>query len=200
MTDQTVEWAKELQSIAQAGLFYGKDDFDRERYRRIRQIAAEMMAVRTDLPLETLTELFCSDTGYQTPKIDTRAVIIRQNQILLVRERTGTWSIPGGWCEYNLSPAANAVKEAGADVTVKKLIAVHDRDKHNPHPYPFGVVKLFFLCEMTGGQFAANIETSESGWFAFEELPPLSEEKSSREQIKLCFDAYQAEHWVVPFD
>lgn len=204
MADKIVEWAKELQNIAQAGLFYDKDDFDRERYQRIREIAAEMMAEKTALSVETVTELFCSDSGYQTPKVDTRAAIFRDGRILLVRERNGLWALPGGWCEYNMSPAANAVKEAkeeaGLDVIVKKLIAVHDRDKHNPKPYPFGVVKHFFLCEATGGHFVPNIETLESDWFALDALPPLAEEKNNRGQIQMCFDAYADEHWVVPFD
>lgn len=123
MKDQIVAWAKELQSLAQAGLFYGKDVFDKERYQRIREIAAEMMAARTELPLEKVTGLFCGDMGYQTPKIDTRAAIFREGRILLVCENDGRWSMPGGWCEYDMSPAENTVKEAkeeaGLDVVVE---------------------------------------------------------------------------------
>ena len=76
-SDQIVEWAKELQSLAQAGLFYGRDVFDRERYQRIRDISGEMMAARTGIPAEKIADLFCGDVGYQTPKIDTRAAIFR---------------------------------------------------------------------------------------------------------------------------
>lgn len=204
MKDQILEWAKELQSIAQAGLYYGKDVFDRERYQRVRDIAAQMLAMRTDLPLDQVVEFFCPETGYQTPKVDSRAAVFQDGKILLVRENDGRWSIPGGWCEYNLAPADNAVKEAkeeaGVDVTVKKLIAVHDKDKHNPKPYPFGIIKIFYLCELTGGSFVPNIETSESGFFDREELPPLAEEKCSSEQVSMCFAAAAAENWVVPFD
>ena len=120
--DQIVEWAKELQSLAQAGLFYGHDVYDKERYQRIREIAAEMMLMRADVPAEKITGLFCGDEGYQTPKVDTRAAIFRDGKILLVCEK-GSWSMPGGWCEYNLSPAENVIKEtkeeAGLDVSVK---------------------------------------------------------------------------------
>ena len=138
MKDQIVEWAKELQSLAQAGLFYGHDVYDRERYQRIRDIAAQMMALRTDIPVEKIQDLFCGEVGYQTPKVDTRAVLFKDHKILLVRENDGRWSIPGGWCEFNMSPADNAVKEmkeeAGLDVTIKSVISVQDRDKHNPPP------------------------------------------------------------------
>lgn len=204
MEDRILEWAKELQSIAQAGLFYGKDVFDRERYQRIREIAAQMLAMRADLSMDRVIEVFCSDTGYQTPKVDSRAAVVRDGRILLVRENDGRWSLPGGWCEYNLAPADNAVKEAkeeaGVDVTVKKLIALHDKNKHNPQPYLFGVIKIFYLCELNGGEFVPNIETSASGFFGPDELPPLAEEKCSEEQVRMCFAAAAAENWVVPFD
>jgi ADP-ribose pyrophosphatase YjhB (NUDIX family) len=204
MEDQILEWAKELQSIAQAGLFYGRDVFDRERYQRIREIAARMLSMRADLPMDKVVEVFCSDTGYQTPKVDSRAAVFRDGRILLVRENDGRWSLPGGWCEYNLAPADNAVKEAkeeaGVDVTVKKLIAVHDKNKHNPKPYLFSVIKIFYLCELTGGEFVPNIETSASGFFSLEELPEMAEEKCSAEQVRMCFAAAASEHWTVQFD
>lgn len=145
--DRIVEWAKELQSLAQAGLFYGHDEFDKERYQRIRDISAEMMAERTGLPLKKIKDLFCNEIGYQTPKVDTRAAIFDHDKILLVRERSGRWSMPGGWCDYNLSPAESTVKEAreeaGLEIVIDRLIAVQDREKHNKPPYAYKVVKVF---------------------------------------------------------
>lgn len=204
MEDRIVQWAAELQSLAQAGLYYGKDAFDRERYQRIREISAEMMAERTCIPVEKITGLFCMDAGYQTPKVDTRAAIFQDGKILLVHEKDGAWSMPGGWCDYNLSPAENVVKEvkeeAGLDAAVTMLISVQDRNKHNAPPYAYGVVKIFYLCEITGGSFAQNLETTESGYFAEEELPLLAAEKCTEEQVKICFQAFRAKFWPVPFD
>lgn len=204
MSDKIVEWAKELQGLAQAGLFYGKDAFDRERYQRIREIAAEMVAMRTEIPVEKVTGLFCGDTGYQTPKVDTRAVIIQDGKILLVCEKDGKWSMPGGWCEYNLSPADNTVKEvkeeAGLDVVIQKVISVQDRDKHNRPSYAYGVVKIFYQCKVTGGTFSQNLETSASQYFPLDELPPLAEEKCSEGQVRMCFEACGDENWKVQFD
>lgn len=201
--DQIVEWAKELQSLAQAGLYYGHDVYDKERYQRIREIAAEMMLARTDVPSEKIMGLFCGDEGYQTPKVDTRAAIFRDGKILLVRERD-RWSMPGGWCEFNLSPAENTVKEAkeeaGLDVAVRRVIAVQDREKHNKPPYVFGVVKIFYLCEVLGGSFKENIETAESRYFSPDELPPLAEEKCNEEQVRMCFAANEDRDWRVAFD
>ncbi len=204
MTDDVARWAAELQSLAQAGLFYGHDDFDKERYQRIREISVEMLATRTDLPAERLTDLFCGDVGYQTPKVDTRAAIFDDGRILLVRERDGRWSLPGGWCDYNLSPAANVVKEvreeAGLDATVRSLIAVHDRDLHNAPPYIYHVVKIFYLCEAAGGHFEQNIETTASGFFAQDNLPELAVAKCSLDQVQMCFSAHDDPHWVARFD
>lgn len=83
-------WTKDLQSIAQTGLYYGKDVFDRERYEKIREISAQMMSEISDLKVEKVKELFCNEIGYQTPKIDTRAAIFKDDKILLVHEKNGT--------------------------------------------------------------------------------------------------------------
>lgn len=206
MDDKIIQWAAELQSLAQAGLYYCHDDFDRERYTRIREISAEMVSARSDIPVGKVRELFCGEVGYQTPKVDTRAAIFRDGKILLVRERTGRWTIPGGWCEYNMSPADSTVKEAkeeaGLNVSVKRLIAVQDRIKHNTPEYIYGVVKIFYLCEAEGGEFSRNIETTESGYFAEDEIPGnLAVEKCNREQIVMCFEALRAgDEWVARFD
>lgn len=203
MSDPVAQWAMELQSLAQAGLYYGKDVFDRERYQRIREISAEMMAFRTGLSEDRINDLFCSDSGYQTPKVETRASIIRDGKILLVCEK-GKWALPGGWCEFNLSPAENTVKEvkeeAGLDVKVSKLVAVLDRDKHHTRAYAFGIVKFFFQCEILGGEFVPNSETTDSGFFAPDSLPVLALGKSTPEQIAMCFDAYNDSSWSVRFD
>ncbi|MBR1711718.1 MAG: NUDIX hydrolase [Clostridia bacterium] len=201
--DRIVKWAAELQSLAQAGLYYGHDVFDRERYQRIREIAAEMMLTRADIPAEKIKDLFCGDVGYQTPKIDTRAAIFKGDQILLVRERE-RWSIPGGWCEYDLSPAENVIKEAkeeaGLDVRIQKVIAVQDREKHNQPRYIYKIVRIFYLCEAIGGEFMPNHETSESRYFSLSNLPVLAEEKCTEEQIRMCFDAYYDRNRAVFFD
>ena len=199
-----LEWAIELQSLAQAGLYYGKDPFDRERYQRIREIAAEMAAEKTELSPEEVRELFCCETGYQTPKLDTRAAIFQGDSILLVRERDGRWSLPGGWVEVTLSVKENTIKEvkeeAGLDVSADRIIAVQDREKHNKPVYAWRVCKIFVLCTLLGGAFVPNTETIESGWFPLDSLPPLAEEKNNREQIALCFEAHRAENWETRFD
>ena len=195
----------ELQSLAQAGLTYGKDVYDQERYRRIREISAEMLSAITELPTEQIKGLFCNEIGYQTPKIDTRAAIFKDNKVLLVQENNGTWALPGGWCDVNVSVAENVIKEvkeeAGLDVIVEKIIAVQDRAKHNLPLYAYGVCKVFMLCDVVGGKFEPNIETVGFDYFAEDNLPNLANEKNNIEQIKMCFEAYRTkDKWETIFD
>lgn len=197
-------WAVELQSLAQAGLTYGNDSYDLERYERIREIAAEMIAYKTEIPLGKVKDLFCNEKGYQTPKLDTRAAIFQDDKILLVKENNGLWSLPGGWVDVNISVKENTIKEvweeAGLRVTADRIIAVQDRAKHNLPAYAYGVCKVFVLCTVTGGSFAPNIETTESRYFGEDELPALAEEKNNEEQIKMCFEACRSKNWVTVFD
>ena len=199
-----LKWAVELQAIAQAGLFYGKDCFDKERYERIREISAEMLSCKTGFSIEKVKDLFCSETGYQTPKIDTRAAIFQNGKILLVHESNGTWALPGGWCDVDLSVAENTVKEvkeeAGLDVMVKRIIAVQDREKHNLPIYAYKICKIFLHCEAIGGEFIPNTETTGFSYFGLDELPKLAAEKNTREQIEMCFHAMQVETWQALFD
>lgn len=202
--EQWLQWAMELQALAQAGLTYSRDVYDLERFERIRQIAAEIMAAKSDIPLDTVRELFLNEKGYQTPKIDTRAAIFEDGKILLVQEKDGRWTLPGGWCDVDISVGSNTVKEvreeAGLDVRTERIIAVQDRAMHNHPPSAYGICKIFVLCRLIGGQFETNSETIASGYFGLDELPFLSADKTSYEQIKMCFDAAADKNWQPPLD
>jgi len=201
---QWLEWAKELQFLAQTGLTYSKDVFDIERFERIREISAEIISAQSELSLEKVKDLFCNETGFQTPKLDTRAAIFKEDKILLVKERNGTWSLPGGWVDVNQTVKSNTEKEveeeAGLKVEATRIIAVQDRNMHNVPPYAYNVCKIFVLCEILSGYFQPNIETTESDYFRLEELPLLAEEKNNEEQIKMCFTAYHDKNWQVLFE
>ena len=185
--EKWLTWAVELQSLAQAGLFYTKDPFDKERYARIREITAEMLSAKTGVSVEKVKDIFCTDTGYQTPKLDTRSAIFNdRGQILLVQENDGRWSLPGGW--------------VGLQVKVDRVIAIQDREKHNKPIYAYKVCKIFLHCTVLSGAFQENIETVGSAYFDRTALPPLAEEKNNWEQVEMCFDAHAARHWETPVD
>ena len=162
------------------------------------------MSERTDMPLEKVKVIFCCETGYQTPKIDTRAAVFKDGKILLVHEKNGTWSLPGGWCDVLESVRSNTEKEvreeAGLDVRARRIIAAQDRNRHNRPRYAYGIIKFFVECELLGGEFRANSETLASGYFGLNDLPPLSEDKTTAEQIELCFAAHASATWEPAFD
>lgn len=204
LNEPWLKWAIEIQSIAQNGLTYCKDIFDKERYERLREISAEMISTKTAIPKEKVKVLFCNEKGYQTPKIDTRAVIFKDDKILLVRENNGKWSLPGGWCDVLESIGSNTVKEvreeAGIDAEPVSIIAVQDRNKHNTPPYAYGVCKIFVLCNAVGGAFKQNSETTEARYFTIENIPELAQEKCNIEQIQMCFEAIKSDNWKTMFD
>ena len=203
--EKWLKWAIEIQSLSQIGLAYTKDVYDRERYERLREISAGMLAKKTEVSIEKVKDLFCHETGYQTPKLDTRAAIFRNNKILLVHENNGTWSLPGGWCDVLESVKSNTEKEVreetGLNVKAVKIISIQDRNKHNKPVYAYGVCKIFVLCEVINGNFVENIETTEIRYFSLQDLPHnLAEEKTNKEQIEMCFKAYLNENWQTQFD
>lgn len=203
--EKWLELAMEIQSLAQSGLAYTNNAYDIERYERLRDISVEMIRIKTDLEFNKIKNLFCNETGYQTPKIDTRAVIFKDDRILLTHENNGNWSLPGGWCDVLESIRSNTIKEVkeetGLDVETIKIIAVQDRNKHNKPIYAYGICKIFVLCNVIGGEFIENIETTEIKYFALDEIPnDLAEEKTNREQIEMCFEAYKNENWQTQFD
>jgi len=205
MEPKWLSWAKQLQSIAQAGLTYSKDKYDIERFQQIRNISVEILNEYTGISNEKIKDLFCNETGYQTPKVDIRGAVFKDDKILLVKESIdGRWSLPGGWAEVNLSIKENVIKElqeeAGLNVTPKRLIAVLDRNKHNHPITPYGIYKVFVLCDLIDGEFEKNIETVESGFFSLDDLPPLSLGRITREQIAMCFEAKVNNSFVTIFD
>jgi len=197
MDNRGIEWAKKIQAIAQAGLTYSKDSYDLERFKELRELSVEMMSAYSGLDIEQVAGLFANETGYCTPKVDVRAVVFQEDRLLLVKEiQDGGWSLPGGWADVGYSPKEVAVKEvkeeSGYDVRPIRLLAVLDRSKHPHPPLAYHVYKLFILCELTGGTATTSIETSGIGFFAREELPPLSTDRITQSQLDMIFkEAFQ---------
>lgn len=202
--EKWLELVTEIQSIAQAGLEYTDGIYDRERYQRLREISAEMISLKSEIPVDKIKKIFCNEEGYQTPKLDTRAAIFKEDKILLVHENNGTWALPGGWCDVLQSIKSNTIKEikeeAGLDAIPKKLIAMVDKKKHNKRIDPYSITTAFVLCEAIGGSFKENSETTETKYFSLDELPILAEEKNTKEQIVMCFEAAKNENWETLFD
>jgi ADP-ribose pyrophosphatase YjhB (NUDIX family) len=206
MPARWLELARRFQALAQSGLAYCKDPYDQERYEEIRRLAAEMLATGSG-PTDTapILNLLTGEIGYATPKIDVRAAVFDQARILLVRERTdGLWTLPGGWADVGDAPSVAVIREvkeeSGYDVVVKKLAALYDRDKHGHPPIPFHVYKLFFVCELCGGEPVETLETDGVGFFDEDGLPPLSLPRVTPVQVRRMFDHYRNPEWPTSFD
>jgi ADP-ribose pyrophosphatase YjhB (NUDIX family) len=183
---------RELKAIAQIGLTFNHDPYDRERYERIRELAAGVIAAGAGHDGHALLEAFRAETGYATPKVDVRAAAFDAGRILLVREVSdGAWTLPGGWADVNESPSMSAVREvleeSGFAARAVKLAAVYDYRKRNRPHHLDSIYKLFFICELTGGSARPSIETSEVAFFARHELPTLSVGRTTAAQIERMF-------------
>lgn len=188
-------WTRELQAIAQTGLAFDPNPYDRERYETLRALASRIMAAHTSSSADRIATLFAAERGYATPKVDVRgAVFDVQGRVLMVREVAdhGRWTLPGGWADVNLTPAENAVKEvreeSGFEVEVVKLAAAWDRTRQGHAAGVFSCCKFFFICALVGGAATVGPETSEVGWFARDEVPEdLSLERVLPSQIQRMF-------------
>lgn len=192
MSEKWLEWAKELQAMAQAGLTYANNVYDLERYQELRKISLEIMAKYTETNMNVIKDLFANETGYPTPKVDIRAVILQDDNILLVREKMdGKWALPGGWADIGYTPKEIAVKEvkeeSGLDVKPIRLLMVHDKKCHPHPPSPYHVYKMFILCEIDGGAAKGGTETSAVEFFPINDLPPLSIERNTESQIQTAY-------------
>jgi ADP-ribose pyrophosphatase YjhB (NUDIX family) len=196
--------AREMRAIAQTGLAFTADRFDRQRYERLRELAASMLAQGSGEHFEVIIEILKEGWGYNTPKVDVRGAAFVDGQVLLVREISdGNWTLPGGWADVNQSAAECVVREiaeeSGFIAKARKLAAVRDyqRSGHPPRNVD-SIYKMFFICEITGGAARASDETSEAAFFARDALPPLSLGRTTAAQIDRMF--HHSLHPDLPTD
>src|SRR4029453_6687487 len=191
MSSIWVSWVRRLQSIAQNGRNYSKNEFDLQRYQQVEDVAAEIAAKYSDGELETIKGMFRGESGPATPKIDVRAAVISENKILLVKERGDGWTLPGGWVDPAESPSEAAGREkreeSGYDVSAVKLMAIYDRDRQGHPPCPFHVYKVIFLCTLVGGSAKTSLETEAVSFFGEDELPALLESRVLSRPVKRAF-------------
>jgi ADP-ribose pyrophosphatase YjhB (NUDIX family) len=200
-----LQWAREIQAIAQTGETYALNSWQSQRYHRLMEIAAEIINEHTDHPIEMIVEGFEAQLGYATPKVDVRGAAFRDGRLLLVREKMdGGWTMPGGWADVDDAPAYGAEREvweeSGFRVKATKLIGVYDANRMPP-PELYHAIKLLFLCEITGGEAQTSNETTEVAFFAEDEIPALlSSERTRPRHIEHAFAALHNPDWVTYFD
>lgn len=192
MENKWLEWARKMQTIAQAGLTYSDNIYDVDRYNSLKDLCYEIMSEYTKIDKQKITDLLIEE-GYPTPKVDIRAVIFKEGKILLVQEKSDKcWSLPGGWADIGLSPSEVATKEvreeAGFEIKPVKLLGVFDRKCHPHPPSLFYAYKIILLCEIVGGEAKLGVETCGVDFFSINNLPPLSKTRNTKSQIEIIFE------------
>jgi ADP-ribose pyrophosphatase YjhB (NUDIX family) len=193
-----LEWARKVQAIAQTGLAFTRDPYDRERYTELAELVATLLARELEIPIGAARELWAGEHGYATPKVDVRGGLFLDERVLLVRERAdGRWTLPGGWVDVNDAPSAavarEILEESGYRARALKLAALLDKNRHPHPPGVHHIYKLFFVCELLGGGPAASSETDAVEFFPVHTLPPLSTGRVLASQIERLY-----QHWLDP--
>ena len=183
-----LQWAQEIQALSQTGLAFSTIPYDVERYTRLMEIAAEIVAGHSSLAREQVLEDFAAQPGYATPKVDVRGAVVREGQILLVQERVdGLWCMPGGWADVGDMPSEMVVREvreeSGFHVVARKLAGVFDANRAGRPLSLYHAYKLIFLCDIVGGEARASEETLAAGFFSFDDLPPLSSNRTNERHL-----------------
>jgi ADP-ribose pyrophosphatase YjhB (NUDIX family) len=201
----TIDLARRLLALSQTGLHFTQAEYDRERYREIADIASALLAEDSGRDARQLRQTWFVEDGYSTPKIDVRGAIFRDNRALLVRESSdGKWTLPGGWADINDTPRRAVEKEieqeSGFTARAAKLAAVYDRNAHGHPPYLFHAWKMFFICDITGGEARTSYETTAVEFFAVDALPELSTGRSTATQIRRMYEHHLHRDWATEFD
>ena len=200
-----LDWAQKIQAIAQTGLAYCEGPYDRERYQQLLPIAYEMLAAGSGTSVGVVEQAFALEKGYPTPKVDVRAAVFRDGRLLLVREKSsGKWTLPGGWADVGDTASEVAAREtreeAGFDVRPVKLLAVLDKARHAHPPSVFYTYKLFFRCELQGGEARASHETLAAEFFDRAQLPPLDTDRTTGAQVERMFAHFDRPDLPTEFD
>jgi ADP-ribose pyrophosphatase YjhB (NUDIX family) len=200
-----LDWAREIQALSQTGYHYAVNEFQRERYRRLQDIAAEIVVAHSDLEFAPIRDAFYAQIGYATPRVDVRGAVFNDGKLLLVRERMdGGWTMPGGWADVGDVPSQATEREvweeAGFHVKASSVIGVYDANRVAPMEL-FHAFKIVFLCDMIDGQARTSNETSEVGFFGLDEIPEnLSSERTKTRHIKDAFSFFHDSHQPANFD
>jgi ADP-ribose pyrophosphatase YjhB (NUDIX family) len=200
-----LDLSRRLLALSQTGLHFTIEEYDRERYREIGDIATKLLELQSGVAADAVHQAWFVEDGYATPKLDVRGAIFRDSRVLLVHERTdGKWALPGGWADVNDTPSAAILKEieqeTGFTARIAKLAAVYDRSKHNHPASLFHSWKLFFVCEITGGEARTSYETMGVEFFALDALPELSAGRSNAEQIRRMYQHHLQPNLPTEFD
>ena len=206
MKPDWLRWVQELQAIAQTGITFSQDPFEKERFEAAQRIAVEILACHTDASAERIVGLLDGQTGYATPKVGVRGAVFQGRQILLVKERVdeSRWTLPGGFIDLNESPAEAVVREvkeeSGFDTLPVRLLHLYDPQKHVHPPKLFHIYHIYLECRIMGGAPSGSLETDGVAFFPEDRLPELSVARVTASQISKLFEYHRNPDLPAAFD
>lgn len=206
MTTNLLEEIKRLKALADTGLLYATNDYDRERYGELREISFRLLEAVSGHSVEDLHQHFPLLADYPTAKVDIRGLLLSPGgKVLLVRESgDGRWSLPGGWADVGHSPKETIIKEfreeTGLEVAPKALVAVFDKRLHPHPPQAFYVYKMVFYCEALSTELARGFDVLDVQYFDIDALPPLSEDRILESQVRLVYGKVRKGAWEAEVD
>lgn len=206
MNHNLLDEVKRLKAIAETGLLYAGNEYDKERYHELHQMSLRLLGAIGDHSVETLQQHFALAKDYPTAKVDIRGLVLSPDKkILLAKESAdGRWSLPGGWADVGFTPKEIIIKEVkeetGLDVTVQRLLAVFDKRMHPHPPQPFYVYKMVFLCEAVSEEFHKGFDVLDVQYFSIDNLPELSEDRILKTQVEMLYQKASAGDLTTTFD
>lgn len=201
--DEVYLIADELRSIANAGVFYAGNEYDRERYERALSLSARLVAAIEERPADDVMAEYRQNLTHVSPLVGADAVVFRGRRMLLIkREDNGLWAMPGGATDVGETWAQSAERElreeTGVVGTATKLLGVFDSRLWGSRSKSHFYSGLWLVEPLDDRSPTAGPETTGAGFFAEHDLPALSPGHERR--VPLAFKLARGELPVPYFD
>jgi len=193
MQNEMLNNVNRLKAIADTGLIYASNEYDRERYTELKELSFQLLSTISGHSIDHLKECFPLVQDYPTAKVDIRGMVLSPDKkILFVKESLdGKWSLPGGWADVGFSPKEAIVKEfkeeTGLKVLPQRLLAVFDKKMHAHPPQASYVYKMVFYCEAISSKIEKGFDVLDVQYFGIDDLPELSEDRILKTQVELLY-------------
>jgi len=207
--ETVIDLSKRIKAIADIGLLYTSDDFDKERYHELKLIGEKLLSRELDTTPENVKSFFDECIDYPTPKVDVRVLVLNdEEQILMVQEKNDEkWSLPGGWADIGKTPSEVAIgevlEETGLKITCKCLSGVFDKRMHAHPPQPYYVYKMIFYGELISPDenvLKPAFDVLDVSWFDVGGLPSLSTDRILSSQIEVIYKNIMDQNFTTIFD
>ncbi len=185
----------EIAAQAKNGTHWSRDHYDRERFERILQLTAELLASALNERPASVTRWYTDEPGTITSKVGVSvSTFDSDGRLLLVQRRdNGRWAPPGGIVEYGetlaTAAAREALEESGVHVRITKLIGIYETRRHGFKTI-YSWQHVSFLAELLSGTPGPSDETLDVGYFTREQVAAMPLSSGHEDPIQDAFAIY----------